>query len=109
MKFGCWHPALVAVLSVASASVGVGPLGTEAFTIKETRSPPSQQQQQKQLSRREWFGQSSSTMAALTIASTSPLLFPDVATASTNDYLQELQASKSKLQDIPNLLQEQEW
>jgi hypothetical protein len=64
--------------------------------------------------RRGFFGQTITTVAAVTTAGVvvSPSLVPNafaVSSSATSEYLQELQASKSKISDIPNLLQEQEW
>jgi hypothetical protein len=57
------------------------------------------------LSRRDWLGHA---VAAGVTASV--LMIPQVALASTtSDYVAELKISKSKIQEIPDLLQNQEW
>ncbi|KAG7348556.1 hypothetical protein IV203_017261 [Nitzschia inconspicua] len=77
---------------------------SEAFSVNHS----SQSRWNKeQTSRREWLRQTMS----LTIAGTTAVLsFPSVSVAaSVEDYIQELKTTKSKIQEIPDLLQQQEW
>lgn len=58
-------------------------------------------------SRRDWLNQA----VAASAAASTLMIAPQIATAasSTTDYIQELQTSKAKIQEIPDLLQNQEW
>jgi hypothetical protein len=61
-----------------------------------------------QLSRRDWFQQ---TAAATALVSVSSLVAPQIATAAsaTDILIDELESSKSLLQEIPQFLQDEEW
>jgi hypothetical protein len=105
MKFVGLHRHVIPVLLVAL----IGPIWTESFSlVKGTKSSNSNQHHQE-VSRRGWLELSTSSVAAAALTISSTLLSPQIADAATSEYVQELQTSKSKLQDIPNLLQEQEW
>jgi hypothetical protein len=109
MKFvGLHRSVVIPVLLVA----WIGPIWTESLSLPKGARSSNSNQHHQEVSRREWFELSTSSVAAaaaaLTMSSTL-LLSPQVADAATSEYVQELQTSKSKLQDIPNLLQEQEW
>mmetsp|Transcript_9578 Transcript_9578/g.20105 ORF Transcript_9578/g.20105 Transcript_9578/m.20105 type:complete len:190 (-) Transcript_9578:1695-2264(-) len=64
-------------------------------------------------SRREWLGKASAGGIASVLASvattTATVGFPQMASASTSEYLTELETSFSKLQPIPKMLEEQKW
>ncbi|KAG7369267.1 hypothetical protein IV203_032010 [Nitzschia inconspicua] len=80
--------------------------GSEAFSVNHLSQS---RWNEEQTSRREWLGQTMSS--SLTIAGTTAVLsFPSVSVAaSVEDYIQELKTTKSKIQEIPDLLQQQEW
>jgi hypothetical protein len=65
----------------------------------------------EQASRREWLARAGKASFSVMTVSSTILSFPrnSVAAISSEDYVQELKITKSKLQDIPDLLQQQEW
>ena len=60
-------------------------------------------------SRRDWMQQVSSVGVTAGIALFAPLPASAVSTTTTGVLIDELNNSKSKLQEIPQLLQDQEW
>ena len=71
---------------------------------ESTRNKPNQIQ-----SRRDWVQQVSAVGVAAGIALFAPLPASAVSTTTTGVLIDELNNSKSKLQEIPQLLQDQEW
>lgn len=82
----------------------------DAFSINSC-SKPSLNNERTTSSRREWFEQAASTATVVGVAASSAILsLPSVSTAaSAADYIQELKTTKAKIQEIPDLLQNQEW
>jgi hypothetical protein len=77
----------------------------EAFSMT-----PSDKVNNGEASRRGWLGDVATIAFAGTVASSGILSFPSASSAaSVEDYIQELKATKAKIQEIPDLLQQQEW
>jgi hypothetical protein len=83
------------------------------LTVASAWSPQPQPPQPPTTSRRDWFQQTAAV--AVTVTTVGVLAAPQVSLAassssSTADRLiEELQLSQSKLIDVPQLLQDQEW
>lgn len=67
---------------------------------------PSSRTTNQHSSRRDWLDYAGAGVVATVVAGT---VFPQPSFASTAEYVTELESSLTKLQPIPNLLQEEKW
>ncbi|MGK3736486.1 MAG: hypothetical protein ACI90V_003328 [Bacillariaceae sp.] len=68
--------------------------------------PSSRTAKQHHSSRRDWLNHAGTGVVATVVAGTA---FPQASFATTAEYITELESSLTKLQPIPNLLQEEKW